>query len=303
MTRPLILFRLEGTSKSFGEVDALGPLNLEIRDGEWLGVFGRNGSGKTTLLRILVGLSRPTTGSIAIGDRQEPGPEDWRVFRRSLGFMPERVALFDNLTGESTLRYFARLKGVDPSQVTPLLERVGLREAAKRKTSGYSKGMMQRLNLAQALLGDPKVLVLDEPIEGLDAHGVRDFFELLKEVKGRTVVFSSHRLPRISRVLDRICVLSGGKMKALGTEDELYEELDLPLRVVIRPMKNAAERLAAAVKDLGSASLVSQNGRIVVSVRQRDKLRFLSVLHSLGSEVHDVRIEEPSLEEVLLETS
>ena len=300
------MFRLEGASKSFGEVDALGPTDLEIREGEWLGVFGRNGSGKTTLLRILVGLSRLTTGTIAIREQREPGPEDWRAFRRSLGFMPERVALFDNLTGESTLRYFARLKGVDPSEVTPLLEHVGLRDAAKRKTSGYSKGMRQRLNLAQALLGDPKVLILDEPIEGLDAHGVRDFFELLKEVKGRTVVFSSHRLPLISRVVDRICILSGGKVKALGTEEELYEKVDLPVRVVIRPTKDAAERLAAAVKKMDSASLVSENGRLVVSVRQKDKLRFLSALHSLDSDMHglrDVRIEEPTLEEVLLETS
>ena len=300
------MFRLEGASKSFGEVDALGPIDLEIREGEWLGVFGRNGSGKTTLLRILVGLSRLTTGTIAIREQREPGPEDWRAFRRSLGFMPERVALFDNLTGESTLRYFARLKGVDPSEVTPLLERVGLRDAAKRKTSGYSKGMRQRLNLAQALLGDPKVLILDEPIEGLDAHGVRDFFELLKEVKGRTVVFSSHRLPLISRVVDRICILSGGKVKALGTEEELYEKVDLPVRVVIRPTKDAAERLAAAVKKMDSASLVSENGRLIVSVRQKDKLRFLSALHSLGPDINDMRdlrIEEPSLEEVLLETS
>ena len=297
------MFRLEGASKSFGEVDALGPIDLEIREGEWLGVFGRNGSGKTTLLRILVGLSRLTTGTIAIRDQREPGPEDWRAFRRSLGFMPERVALFDNLTGESTLRYFARLKGVDPTEVTPLLERVGLRDAAKRKTSGYSKGMRQRLNLAQALLGDPKVLILDEPIEGLDAHGVRDFFELLKEVKGRTVVFSSHRLPLISRVVDRICILSGGKVKALGTEEELYEKVDLPVRVVIRPTKDAAERLAAAVKKMDSASLVSENGRLIVSVRQKDKLRFLSALHSLGPDMRDLRIEEPTLEEVLLETS
>ena len=296
------MIRFDGSGKRYGPIEALAPLDLEIQESEWLGIFGRNGSGKTTLLRMLVGLSRPTSGKIWI-DGKEPGPEDWRRFRSSLGFMPERVELFDNLTGEKTLQYFARLKQVDLGEVTPILERVGLAEAAHRKTSDYSKGMRQRLNLAQALLGEPKVLVLDEPIEGLDAHGVRDFFELLKSVKGRTVVFSSHRLPLISRVVDRICILSNGKIKALGTEDELYQKVDLPVRVVIHPVKNAAAALVEAVEKLGSASLVTHNGRLVVNVAQKDKLRFLSALQSLGADMHDFRVEEPSLEEVLLETS
>lgn len=295
------MIRFEGAAKSFGAIEALAPLDLEIQEGEWLGVFGRNGSGKTTLLRMLVGLSQPSSGQLRI-DGKVPGPEDWRQFRRSLGFMPERVALFDNLTGEKTLQYFARLKQADSGEVAPILERVGLADAAHRKTSGYSKGMRQRLNLAQALLGDPKFLVLDEPIEGLDAHGVRDFFELLKSVEGRTVVFSSHRLPLISRVVSRICILSQGKVKALGTEDELYEQVDLPVRVVIHPIQSASNTLAAAIAKLDSASLVNQNGRLVVSVAQKDKLRFLSDLQSLRSEMHDLRIEEPTLEEVLLET-
>ena len=296
------MIEFQSASKNFGPIEALAPLDLEIRDGEWLGIFGRNGSGKTTLLRMLVGLSPPSSGRIQI-DGKAPGPEEWRQFRRSLGFMPERVSLFDNLTGEKTLRYFARLKQVDQAEVMPILEQVGLADAAHRKTSEYSKGMRQRLNLAQALLGDPKFLVLDEPIEGLDAHGVRDLFELLKSVAGRTVVFSSHRLPLISRVVTRICILSKGKVKALGTEDELYEQVNLPVRVVIRPLQSAHETLAAAVEKIDSASLVSQNGRLVVSVPQKDKLQFLSDLQALGSEMHDIRIEEPSLEEVLLETS
>lgn len=300
MSGPLI--RFTGAAKRFGALEALAPLDLEIRGGEWLGIFGRNGSGKTTLLRMLVGLSRPSSGTMEI-DGSVPKPEDWRAFRRSLGFMPERISLFDNLTGEKTLRYFARLKQAEQDDVLPILERVGLADAAGRKTSGYSKGMRQRLNLAQALLGDPKVLVLDEPIEGLDAHGVRDFFDLLKTVEGRTVVFSSHRLPLISRVVDRICILSQGNVKALGTEDELYEKVNLPVRIVIHPTGETVAALAARVTKLDSASLVSQNGRLVISVPQRSKLEFLSELSKLRPELHDIRIEEPSLEEVLLETS
>ena len=296
------MIRFVGAGKSFGSVEALAPLDLEIADGEWLGVFGRNGSGKTTLLRMLVGLSQPSHGMVEI-DGVSPAPEDWRAFRGDLGFMPERVSLFDNLDGERTLRYFARLKGVAQDEVLPILERVGLGGDARRKTSEYSKGMRQRLNLAQALLGSPRFLVLDEPLEGLDAHGVRDFFELLREVPDRTVVFSSHRLPLISRVVHRICILSGGRLKGLGTEDELYGSVDLPVRIVIHPSTGDAKSLAERLAKLDSASLQSQNGRIVVSVSQQNKLRFLGELEAIGSGVRDVRIEEPTLEEVLLETS
>ena len=295
------MIELAGVTKRFGAVEALKPIDLRIEEGEWLGVFGRNGSGKTSLLRILVGLSTPSSGQVLI-DGKKPGAEDWRRFHRGLGFMPERISLFENLTAEKILRYFARLKGADLGEVPAVLEKVGLKDAARRRFSGYSKGMRQRLNFAQALIGDPGFLVLDEPIEGLDAHGVKEFFELLREVKGRTVVFSSHRLPLIAKLVDRLCILSQGSVKAVGTEDELYRKLDLPVRVIIHPSPGANGSLTSELNALDAASIVSRNGRIVVSVSQKDKMRFLSKLGMLAG-VHDVRIEEPSLEEVLLETS
>lgn len=294
------MITLKRVSKRFGAIEALAPLDLSIPKGEWLGVFGRNGSGKTTLLRLLVGLTQPSSGELLIEEKR-PGPDEWRRFRRKLGFMPERVALFDHLTGIATLRYFAELKGSDPAEIPPILERVGLTEAGGRKISGYSKGMRQRLNLAQALLGEPSVLVLDEPIEGLDAHGIRDFFAILASVASRTVVFSSHRLALIARHVDRVCVLSQGRVKALGSEDELYRKVDLPLQVVLRPGRDGDEALMGAIDRFEAASVVSRNGRIVVSVPQEEKMRFLAELRGLALPA-DIRFEEPSLEEALLET-
>lgn len=296
------MIRLEGVSKRIGTIEALAPLDLEIAPGEWLGVFGRNGSGKTTLLRIVVGLSRPTTGRVLLNGRP-PHAEDWRAVRRTLGFMPERVAFPEHLTGEATLGYFARLKGADPATVVPVLEQVGLAGAARRVVGGYSKGMRQRLNFAQALLGDPDILVVDEPIEGLDAHGVREFFQILRAVAGRTVVITSHRLSAISRYIDRVCVLNQGHVTALGTEADLQRRLALPVRIVVRPLRLHDAGLVAALEQLPGTSVVSQNGRIVVSLAQQDKLRVLAGLGSLQAAIEELRVEEPALEEVLLETS
>ena len=296
------MIRLEGVSKRFGSVEALAPLDLSIDEGAWLGILGRNGSGKTSLLRILVGLSKPSAGRVLLHDKV-PGPEDWRQLRRSLGFMPERLSLFENLTGARALRYFAKLKGVAATEIEPLLERVGLAHAATRRLAGYSKGMLQRLNLAQALLGSPRLLIVDEPLEGLDAQGVRDFFDMLRTVEGRTVVFSSHRLAQFSGIVHRVCVLSHGSVTALGTEDEVLRAVNLPVRVIVQPSPTSNGQLAAAFARFDVASVTRHDGRLVVRVPQREKLRFLAGLEGLESAIDDVRIEEPSLEEVLLETS
>jgi len=293
------MIRFENTSKKYGDFEALAPLDLTIQSGEWLGIFGRNGSGKTTLLRLLVGISKASEGRITMDD-VEAGPSEWRAMRSSLGFMPERFPLLPHLSGEKTLRYYARLKRVDLDEVGPLLETVGLGDVARRKTSTYSKGMRQRLNLAQALLGDPRLLVLDEPIEGLDGHGVKDFFELLRSVPNRTVVISSHRLPLVSKLCDRVCVLKQGKVEALGATDDLIRQADLPTRLIISPHASTSESMGRALARLPSATMVSQNGRVVVDVAQRDKLAVLSEIASFGDAVQDIRIEEPTLEEVLL---
>ncbi|MDP6371255.1 MAG: ABC transporter ATP-binding protein [Vicinamibacterales bacterium] len=295
------MIRLEGVAKRFGEVEALAALDLEIRAGEWLGVFGRNGSGKTSLLRILVGLSQPSSGRILF-DGEAPDADAWRRVHRALGFMPERVSFFEHLTGEKTLRYLARLKGVSQDEVGPLLSEVDLAGAAHRKLGGYSKGMLQRLNFAQALLGNPRLLVVDEPIEGLDAHGVREFFEILKRVEGRTVVMSSHRVGMMSRYMNRVCVLNAGRIAALGTESDLHRTLDLPVRITLQPSVASNGHLAAELERLAIGSVASRNGAVVVSVSQRDKIRFLACLQPLEGSIDSVRIEEPSLEEVLRET-
>ncbi len=291
------MIRLEGISKRFGPVEALRSVDLEVRRGEWLGLFGHNGSGKTTLIRILVGLSQPSAGRLLIEGR-EPDREGWRAFRRRLGFMPERISFYEHLTGEETLRYFARLRGAGGERVMQALEGVGLGGAARRRVGEYSKGMQQRLNLAQALIGGPEVLVVDEPIEGLDPEGTREFFRLLRSGEGRTVVLSSHRLSEACGQVDRACVLSRGEVRALGGVEELSRALRLPIRVHLYPAGSVNGALEAALRRLGAVSVLKGDGRLVAEVPQSEKIGFLTGLDAFRGEIRYLRVEEPSLEEV-----
>jgi len=295
------MIRLEEVSKRFGALDVLRSLNLEVRRNEWLGLFGHNGSGKTTLIRILLGLSRPSAGRLLIGENV-PDAAAWRRFRAALGFMPERINFWEHLSGEETLGYFARLRGVDAARVSHLLGRVGLADAARRKVGEYSKGMRQRLNLAQALLGDPEILVLDEPIEGLDPQGVRDFFRLLREGDLRTVVLSSHQLAEACREVDRICVLSNGQVKAQGTVQELALRLDRPVRIYLYAAAPLNGTLDAALVALGASSLSKDEGVLVAEVPQARKTAFLLGLHAHRDAIRHLRVDEPSIEEIYFET-
>ncbi len=289
------MIRLDAVTKRFGTVDALGPLDLEIRTGERLGLFGHNGSGKTTLIRILLGLSRPSSGELRI-DGSVPDDNRWRAFWKQLGFMPERVAFYEHLSGVATIEYFCRLRGVDPAEAMPLLEQVGLSDAARRKVGGYSKGMRQRLNLAQALLGDPQVLILDEPTDGLDPHGVVEFFELIDKGPARTVVISSHRISEMCSRVDRVCILRAGEVKALGATEDLLKGERLPARIHIYPNDSHHGALEAQLRALHPASLTVRDGVLIAEVGQSGKTDFLLDLHPYREAIRHLHIEEPGLE-------
>jgi len=294
------MIRFEAITKKFGSVEAIRSLDLDVRRDEWLGLLGHNGSGKTTLIRMLLGLSQPSSGRILL-DGAPASESGWRRFRDKLGFMPERISFYENLTGQETLLYFCKLRGAAIETVPVILERVGLADAAARKVGGYSKGMRQRLNLGQALLGEPEMLVMDEPIEGLDPHGVQELFELVRAGGVRTVVLSSHRLSEVSDRMDRVCILGNGSVVALGSVEELFERLDLPVRVHIYPTQSLNGTLAAALRRLGPTSIVEKNGVLIVEVLQKDKADFLFGLQSCQQAIRHLHVEEPSLERVYFE--
>ncbi|AXY41683.1 ABC transporter ATP-binding protein [Halomonas sp. JS92-SW72] len=224
-----------GLTKRHGTLTRLAELDLQVQEGEVLALLGHNGAGKTTTMKLILGLISPSAGTLSVLGGAPDGPHA-ETLRRRLGYLPENVSFYEQLTGREVLAYFARLKRIESRQVGELLERVGLAEAADRRVKTYSKGMRQRLGLAQALLGEPQLLLLDEPTTGLDPAATRDFYETVRELRERgcTVLLSSHVLPGVEPYIDRALILGGGRRLALGSLDELRREAALPLTVRAR---------------------------------------------------------------------
>jgi len=225
---------VRGAVKVYGAVRAVDGVDLEIGNGEVFGLIGHNGAGKSTLFKMMLGLVRATEGEIRVHGAPVHG-RGFRAVRRGIGYLPENVVLYDNLSGNETLRYFARLKGASLAECAPALERVGLAHAAHRAVREYSKGMRQRLGFAQALLGSPRVLFLDEPTTGLDPEAIRDFYATLRELRGQgvTMILTSHILAELQERVDRLAILSAGRVQAVGSVQSLRERVDLPLRMEV----------------------------------------------------------------------
>lgn len=224
-------------SKHYGPLKALDGLTLDVGEGEMLALLGHNGAGKTTLMKLLLGLTRPTAGHLELLGAP-PGPHH----RKDIGFLPENVSFVGGMKGREVLRFYARLKGAAPAQVDQLLERVGLADAAHKAVRTYSKGMRQRLGLAQALLSHPKLLLLDEPTTGLDPVLRRAFYDILRELRdaGSTVLISSHVLTELELRAERIAILSRGRLVACDSLSGLRRHAQLPVR--IRAVKDGTER-------------------------------------------------------------
>jgi Cu-processing system ATP-binding protein len=284
--------------KYYGEVLAVDGLTLAVQQGEILGLIGHNGAGKSTLFRMMLGLVRPTSGHIHIsGTPVHSGA--FRELRRSIGYLPENVVFYDNLTGMETLQFFASLKGCDHATCLPLLEMLGLAHAAARRVDGYSKGMRQRLGFAQALLGKPRLLFLDEPTTGLDPEGIREFYSILRELnaQGVTVVITSHILSEIQERVQRLAVMKSGKLHALGTVQQLRESVNLPLVITLQ-LQCAGDKLKAALHGMELEQLALDGGIAVIRCQRVHKMDILRLVGTLGDEVTDIVVREPSLEEI-----
>ena len=288
-------------TKRYGDVQAVGGVDLRVAPGEVFGLIGHNGAGKSTLFKMMLGLVPPSGGEIRIDGQSVTGPR-FREVRRGIGYLPENVVFYDNLTGLETLAFFARLKGVDGGRCGELLERVGLAHAASRRVKGYSKGMRQRLGFAQALLGEPRLLFLDEPTTGLDPEGIREFYAIVRGLRdaGATIVLTSHILSEIQERVDRLAIMKSGLVQATGTVQSLREAAHLPLRLELELAAGGEARLDGALHGLAVRTTQQPGGAVCLDCPREHKMAVLGALAALGSCITDLRVREPSLEDVFL---
>jgi Cu-processing system ATP-binding protein len=295
------VIEVSAAAKRFGEIHAVDGVDLAVREGEIFGLIGHNGAGKSTLFKMMLGLIPASAGDIRIHGQSIHG-EAFRRVRRNIGYLPENVVFYDNLTGLETLSFFADLKNVNKRMCAELLDKVGLSHAAARRVRGYSKGMRQRLGFAQAMLGKPAILFLDEPTSGLDPEGIREFYQILREMReqGATVILTSHILAEIQERVDRLAIMKMGKIQALGTLQSLRDKMDLPLFIDIHMRPGTLADLRSALAPLGLGETVEADGSVLLRCPRESKMAVLSMLAGLDGKVADLHVREPSLEDVFL---
>ncbi|MBN1142941.1 MAG: ABC transporter ATP-binding protein [Bacteroidales bacterium] len=221
---------LVGLTKKYGSFTAVDHLNLSIKKGEVFGLLGPNGAGKSTTILMILGLTDPASGHARVCGI-DPTVKPIEV-KRLVGYLPEDVGFYDDRTGYDNLMYTARLNSIPDAEaqqrIVRLLERVGLSGEAGKKTGTYSRGMRQRLGLADVLIKNPEIIILDEPTLGIDPKGVREFLNLILELskeEGLTVLFSSHHLHQVQQVCDRVGLFVKGKLLAEGNVQSLAQKL------------------------------------------------------------------------------
>lgn len=280
---------LNHVTKIFNDFTAVKEVNLQLRAGECVGLAGHNGAGKSTIIKLILGLIQASYGEVLLFGKDMASKAGSEA-RRQIGYLPETVALHPSLTGYETLAFYAELKGLDSSQNKHLLERVGIEQAAHRRVGTYSKGMRQRLALAQALLGEPKVLLFDEPTTGLDPASRQMFYQIIAELKeqGATVLLSTHALAELDGYADRIVVMKNGVKLADGTMKELQAQSGLPERIEVQ--------FKTDVKLSPSWKKVGENTYVIHSEIQH-KITRLKELGDLNNVV-SLDIHTPSLDEM-----
>jgi Cu-processing system ATP-binding protein len=290
-------FRLENLSYRYDKSPVLNGIDLTLEPGEILGLFGHNGAGKTTCIKLILGLMQSDQGAVSVLGGQAGDPQ----ITQHIGYLPENVMFYPQLTGREILSHFARLKGASLRQVPELLEQVGLDDAMDARTKTYSKGMRQRLGLAQALLGKPKLLMLDEPTVGLDPVATADLYRLLRELRdeGAGIVLCSHVLPGVEPYIDRAAILTEGSLKAAGDLSALRRQANMPVTLSLDPANSvsALEKVIDRAPCSNGLMRKVDNGRLTVSVRTGEKMALLQVLVESG-ELADVGIHQPSLEDI-----
>lgn len=296
------MIRTENLTKVYNGKPAVDGLNLEVREGEIFGFLGPNGAGKSTTILMLTGMIEPTAGRCFV-DGIEVANDPLAV-KKIIGYLPEDVGFYGNLTGEQNLDYFARFYDMNAAdrkeRIAEILRLVHL-DGVTQKAGEYSRGMKQRLGLAQALINDPKVLFLDEPTANLDPEGVREYRDLVTRLagEGKTVFVSSHILSEVRAVCRTVGLLAAGRLVAQGTIDEVARTLASPGGETFRIVVETAEDLP----DLSDPDIIEferDGNRAVIQAKSDIRERLAAAIAEEGLHIREIRLEEPDIEDAFM---
>jgi Cu-processing system ATP-binding protein len=294
------VIRVDGVAKRYGAVHAVRELSFDVEAGETFALVGPNGAGKTTTLKMLLGLVRPDAGRVALGV-DGLSPLD-RAARHRLGYVPQRVEFTPGRSVAEVLGFFAALRGLPGTAVERSLERVGLTPLASRRATELSGGFAQRLSLAQALLGDPAVLVLDEPTASLDPEATWEFRTLIERLRldGCTVLLCSHLLSEVERIADRVLIMVDGRRAALERLGELRDRQMQATRLVIA-LADDLEGACVALAARGIACAAAGETAVSVDATNGNGPAALEALRNAGVAVRSFEMQRPTLEELFLD--
>ncbi|WP_339105538.1 ABC transporter ATP-binding protein [Haloterrigena salinisoli] len=290
---------VDDLTKSYGQTLALEDLSFQVQKGEVFGFLGPNGAGKSTTINVILDFIRPTAGQVTVLGMDAQANS--REIRSRTGVLPEGVETYDRLTARQHLEFAIDSKGSDDDP-RELLERVDLADAIDKKAGGFSKGMSQRLMLAMALVGQPDLLILDEPSTGLDPNGAREMRQIVREEneRGATVFFSSHIMEQVEAVCDRVGILRDGEMVAVDTVEGLRDSVGgaTTLRVTVDRLDDETLQVVRSLPDVSDATVEDRNPPVLVAQVEGSKTAVLGELEDRGIEVRDFTTREASLEDV-----
>ncbi|HQA59557.1 MAG TPA: ABC transporter ATP-binding protein [Tepidanaerobacteraceae bacterium] len=299
-----IIIETQGLTKVYGSITAVDNLNLTVRKGEIFGLLGPNGAGKTTTILMLMGLSEPTSGSIRVAGL-DPVRQALGV-KHIVGYMPDNIGFYGDLTGRENLFYTAQLNGIAPdvakSKIDELLTKVGLQEAADRRVREYSKGMRQRLGIADVLIKDPEIIFLDEPTLGLDPEGTKELLNLILELgkrEGKTVLISSHLLHQVQAICDRVGIFVKGKLVAIGSVSDLAKEIGSEVIVELKT-SNMEDFPTHEVNAMPGISSVQMEKDMIVIKSDDPEIapKLVRELNRMNIDIYHVRSRSSDLDDI-----
>lgn len=298
-----LVLETKGLTKRYGTFTAVDHLDLSIRRGEVFGLLGPNGAGKTTTILMLLGLTEPTAGEVRVLGF-DPARQPLSVKKR-VGYMPDQVGFYDDLTARENLIYIAKLNGIPRDQikrrVEEAIERVRLSDVIDKRAGTFSRGMRQRLGLADVLIKKPQLIIMDEPTQGLDPELAHEFLNLIHSLKeeGTTILLSSHLLHQVQAICDRVGLFSHGRMVLQGTVSDLARKVLGGAYRIQLEAEGSAAKLRKALEALpGVHTVAAQNGKMILEAQKDVRAEAAEAVIKAGGRLKGLSVEAPSLDDI-----